>query len=76
MFEKRTLPTGKDNFYHPSAPWRNTWPKSWPNSQLVEHADDLLERNGALIAVVDKAIQALDFQELWRRYIERMSRGE
>jgi predicted protein tyrosine phosphatase len=51
-------------------------PHAWPNSQLVEHADDLLERNGALIAVVDKAIQALDVQELWRRYIERISRSE
>jgi predicted protein tyrosine phosphatase len=51
-------------------------PHAWPNSQLVEYADDLLERNGALIAIVDKAIQALDAQELWRRYIERMSRGE
>jgi predicted protein tyrosine phosphatase len=51
-------------------------PHAWPNSQLVEHADELLGRDGALIAVVDKAIQALDPQELWRRYIERMERGE
>jgi predicted protein tyrosine phosphatase len=50
-------------------------PHAWPNSQLVEHADALLERNGALIAVVDKAIEALDAQELWRRYIQRMERS-
>jgi predicted protein tyrosine phosphatase len=51
-------------------------PYAWPNSQLVELADALLGRDGALIAVVDKAIQALDAQELWRRYIQRMDRGE
>lgn len=51
-------------------------PYAWPNSQLVELADALLGRDGALIAVVDKAIQALDAQELWRRYIQRMDHGE
>jgi predicted protein tyrosine phosphatase len=51
-------------------------PYAWPNSQLVRHADALLERSGALIAVVDKAIEGLDPQELWRRYILRMERDE
>jgi predicted protein tyrosine phosphatase len=51
-------------------------PYAWPNSQLVRHADHLLERDGALIAVVDKAIEALDPQELWRRYVLRMERDE
>jgi predicted protein tyrosine phosphatase len=51
-------------------------PYAWPNSQLVALADELLERSGVLIAVVDKAIQALDPQELWRRYVLRMERDE
>ena len=51
-------------------------PLAWPNSQLVEHADELLGRGGALIAVVDRAIEALDVEELMRRYVQRMTRGE
>lgn len=51
-------------------------PHAWPNSQLVTLADELLGHGAALIAVVNKAIEALDVQELLRRYIERMDRGE
>ena len=51
-------------------------PHAWPNSQLVEHADELLRRGGALIAAVNRAIEALDVQELMRRYAQRMNRGE
>jgi predicted protein tyrosine phosphatase len=51
-------------------------PYAWPNSQLVALADHLLGRGGALVAVVNKAIEALDPQELWRRYIQRMDRSE
>lgn len=51
-------------------------PHAWPNSQLVEHADELLERGGGLIAAANRAIEALDVQELMRRYAERMNRSE
>jgi predicted protein tyrosine phosphatase len=51
-------------------------PHAWPNSQLVGHADELLEHGGALIAAVNRAIEALDVQELMRRYAQRMQRGE
>ncbi|MFQ5757505.1 MAG: tyrosine phosphatase family protein [Acidiferrobacterales bacterium] len=51
-------------------------PHAWPNSQLVELADELLGRDGALVAVVAKALEALDVQELLRRYVQRMNRGE
>ena len=49
--------------------------QAWPNSLFVELADELLGRDGALIAVVNKAIEALDVQELLRRYVQRMNRG-
>ncbi len=51
-------------------------PHAWPNGQLVELADELLGRDGALVAVVDKALETLDVQELLRRYVQRMNRGE
>ncbi len=51
-------------------------PQAWPNSLFVELADELLGRDGALIAAVNKAIEALDVQELLRRYVQRMNRGE
>ncbi len=51
-------------------------PHAWPNSQLVELADRLLNRNGALIAAVGEAIEKLHVEELLRRYAERITRGE
>jgi predicted protein tyrosine phosphatase len=50
-------------------------PHAWPNSQLVEHADELLERNGALIGAVNRVIETLDVQELLHRYVQRMERS-
>ncbi len=49
---------------------------AWPNSRFVELADELLGHDGALIAAVNKAIEALDVQELLRRYVQRLNRGE
>jgi predicted protein tyrosine phosphatase len=51
-------------------------PHAWPNSQLVELADELLGRDGALIAAVNRTIETLDVQELLRRYVQRMNRSE
>jgi predicted protein tyrosine phosphatase len=51
-------------------------PQAWPNDQFVELADDLLGRDGVLIAVVNKAVEALDTEELLRRYVQRMRRDE
>ncbi len=42
-------------------------PNAWPNGQFVELADELLGRDGALIAVVDKVVATLDPHELLLR---------
>ncbi len=51
-------------------------PQAWPNSLFVELADDLLGRDGTLVAAVNRAIEKLDVEELLRRYAQRMNRGE
>ena len=51
-------------------------PDAWPNSQFVELADELLGRDGALIAAVDKVVATLDPHELLLRYARRIKRGE
>ena len=51
-------------------------PDAWPNSRFVELADELLGRNGALIAAVDKVVATLDPHELLLRYGRRINRGE
>lgn len=33
-----------------------TQPQPWPNSRFVELADELLARDGALVAAVNKAV--------------------
>lgn len=50
-------------------------PHAWPNSLFVELADELLGRGGALITAVSKAVEALDVEELLRRYARRMGGG-
>jgi predicted protein tyrosine phosphatase len=47
-------------------------PQAQPNSLFVELADGLLERNGALIAAVNRASESLDLEALMARYLERM----
>ncbi len=47
-------------------------PDAWPNSQFVELADELLGRDGTLIAAVDKVVATLDPHELLLRYARRI----
>ena len=51
-------------------------PDAWPNNQFVELADELLGRDGALIAAVDEVVATLDPHELLLRYARRIKRGE
>lgn len=53
-----------------------TRPQAWPNSRFVELADKLLGRDSALIAAVNKAVAALDVQDLLLRYARSLDRGE
>ena len=51
-------------------------PQASPNSLFVELADDLLGRDGALIAAVTKAVATLDVQDLLLRYTRSIDRDE
>lgn len=51
-------------------------PQAWPNSHFVELADELLGRDGALVAAVNKAVGALNMQDLLLRYARSLDRGE
>ena len=51
-------------------------PHARPNSRLIELADELLGREGALIAVVTEAVKALEMQEYLMSYASRINPGE
>ncbi len=51
-------------------------PQAQPNSLFVELADDLLGRDGALIAAVAKTVATLDVQDLLLRYVRSIDCDE
>lgn len=51
-------------------------PQAWPNGLFVALADELLGRDGALIAAVNKAVAALDVHDLLLRYVRSLDDDE
>jgi predicted protein tyrosine phosphatase len=51
-------------------------PRAWPNGLFVTLADELLGRDGALIAAVNKAVAALDVRDLLLRYARSLDGDE